>query len=318
MSNSHESLGGGEQFEGLEAALTVEEQCLRNLLDLASVDEDGKPQPCSELFVALHNQAAPDTLWTSLRPHVIDATNTSPHVIPEGADVAATVTVGFDSKEGGHERLHNIDFVRTDQGLKVFKKGWFMIGDERLPRYVQELSATQVAAMSSDAVKIAQTTVEITAERLKLGPLVTEADPDGIRKFHVGDILSVITGRLVSARGIEGVYDLLGYMTNDTPYTTQLGRFAEECKPHLHQQLDGVLGAFYEPPKEAMTSTVNMYKWLSKIGTELDDGPLLAVKPITEDDHVVMDSITELTLDHGAEFVTKKLVVLDDEDLDEK
>lgn len=188
-----------------------------------------------------------------------------------------------------------------------------MIDGKRLPRYVEELDEVQLAAMAADAHTIAQTVLEIEAERLKLGPLTEEAGPDGIHRFHVGDILSIITGRLVSPRGIEGVYDILGYMTDDTPYTTQLGRFGEECKPHLQQQHDSALAAFYEPPEEAMVSTLSIYKWLGGISVALG-GSLLTVKPIGEDDHVAMDSITELTLDHGSNFVEEKIISIDMDD----
>lgn len=33
--------------------------------------------------------------------------------------------------------------------------------------------------------------------------------------------------------GIGDMYQLLGWMTSDSPFTHQLGRFAEECKPWL-------------------------------------------------------------------------------------
>jgi hypothetical protein len=312
MSNSHESAGGRE-YTFPEEALTTEEQCLRDLFDLDTVDRIGKYQPCSEFFVALNGQPAPEGLGTSIRPHRVNTVNSSTY--PGGADVVATVTVGFDSEEDNHSRLHNIDFVRTDDGLKVFEKNWFIVDDKRLPQYVKELSEAQLTALAADAATTIKTIQEIDAERLKLGPLTEEAGPDGIRRFHVGDILSVITGRMVSPRGMEGIYDILGYMTNDSPYTTQLGRFAEECKPHLRQQVDEALAPFYEPSEEAMASTVSAYKWLGEIGHTLG-GLLLTIKPVAENDHVVMNHVTELELDHGSEFVMKKLIIFDPESLD--
>ena len=58
------------------------------------------------------------------------------------------------------------------------------------------------------------------------------------KQFDLGTVLSVTTGRLLTkskknTNGIEDMYDLLGWMTNDQPFTHQLGRFAEECKPWL-------------------------------------------------------------------------------------
>lgn len=57
--------------------------------------------------------------------------------------------------------------------------------------------------------------------------------------FTLRTILSVTTGRLLTEpegerdNGIGRMYELLGHMTNDSPFTHQLGRFAEECKPWL-------------------------------------------------------------------------------------
>ena len=58
------------------------------------------------------------------------------------------------------------------------------------------------------------------------------------RQFHARDLLSVTTGRLLTkpdnnGNGIGNLYKLLGWMTNDQPFTHQLPRFSEECKPWL-------------------------------------------------------------------------------------
>jgi hypothetical protein len=56
------------------------------------------------------------------------------------------------------------------------------------------------------------------------------------KQFHLGDVISITTGCLMSPRHIEGVYDILNFMTRDNLFTHQLGRAAEECKPHLLRQ----------------------------------------------------------------------------------
>ena len=59
------------------------------------------------------------------------------------------------------------------------------------------------------------------------------------KEFDLRTILTVTTGRLLTERegphdnGIGRIYELLGWMTNDSPFTHQLGRFSEECKPWL-------------------------------------------------------------------------------------
>lgn len=58
------------------------------------------------------------------------------------------------------------------------------------------------------------------------------------RPFPLRVLLTITTGRLLTepkngGNGIEDLYDILGWMTNDSPHTHQLGRFSEECKPWL-------------------------------------------------------------------------------------
>lgn len=63
------------------------------------------------------------------------------------------------------------------------------------------------------------------------------------KKFHIGDVLSITTGHLVSPRHMDGIYDILKFMTGDSLFTHQLPRASDECKPHLlkqHPQLNDV------------------------------------------------------------------------------
>lgn len=59
---------------------------------------------------------------------------------------------------------------------------------------------------------------------------------DELRWFDVGDILSVTDGRLLSKRHMQGVYDILNYMTKDSLFTHQLPRASEVCRPYLREQ----------------------------------------------------------------------------------
>lgn len=54
-----------------------------------------------------------------------------------------------------------------------------------------------------------------------------------MKLFHISDVLSVTTGRLVSSRHTEGIYDILNFLTNDKLFTHQLPRAMKECKPWL-------------------------------------------------------------------------------------
>lgn len=54
--------------------------------------------------------------------------------------------------------------------------------------------------------------------------------------FHLGDILSVTTGRLVSLDRMGGIYRIVDYMTGVEHYTHQLSRGADACKAYLIEQ----------------------------------------------------------------------------------
>lgn len=56
------------------------------------------------------------------------------------------------------------------------------------------------------------------------------------KEFHLGDVLSMTTGRLLSPRGMEGIYDILGFMTGETLFTHQLPHASRKCSPHLEKQ----------------------------------------------------------------------------------
>ncbi len=54
--------------------------------------------------------------------------------------------------------------------------------------------------------------------------------------FHIGDLLTVTTDRLVSPTHMDGLYRLVDYMTGVPHFTHQLPRGVEACKPHLLEQ----------------------------------------------------------------------------------
>ena len=56
------------------------------------------------------------------------------------------------------------------------------------------------------------------------------------REFDIGDILSITTGRLVSPRGITGVYDILDFIFGSAFMTHELPVAGEHAKPILLEQ----------------------------------------------------------------------------------
>lgn len=67
------------------------------------------------------------------------------------------------------------------------------------------------------------------------------------RKFHISDVLSITDVHLVSTRHMEGVYDILNFMTGQDLMTHQLPRAVGVCEPFLSEKFP-LLG----PPTEEL------------------------------------------------------------------
>jgi hypothetical protein len=73
------------------------------------------------------------------------------------------------------------------------------------------------------------------------------------KTFHLGDVLSITTGKLLSKDKMDGVYSILNFMTGEILFVWQLPRAADCCKPVLleyHPELKGVdftQGRDFEP-----------------------------------------------------------------------
>jgi hypothetical protein len=123
------------------------------------------------------------------------------------------------------------------------------------------------------------------------------------RCFHLGDVLSITTGKLVSPRLIDGVYDILNFMTGDNLFTHQIPRASRECEPHLlrqHPQLATV-----------STESVDAQTWRSWLDAQVQQfGEYLDVEPIPQDDHVRKEPLTELIEMVGPE----RVIVVDPND----
>jgi len=106
------------------------------------------------------------------------------------------------------------------------------------------------------------------------------------RAFHIGDILSVTTGHLVSPRLVYGVYDILNYMTGQSLYTHQLGRAMEVCRPALlaqHPQLAHVDAA-----------GVNRDNWRPwRVEQEKRFGQYMPVEPLAQGAYEAKDPYLE-------------------------
>lgn len=100
------------------------------------------------------------------------------------------------------------------------------------------------------------------------------------RDFHISDILTITTGRLLSTRHMEGVYEILNFMTGDNLFTHQLPRAAESCKPALLAQYPHLVD-LVEPDAIINADTLPGWvaKQVAKFGETLPVTPLAAWQP---------------------------------------
>jgi hypothetical protein len=59
---------------------------------------------------------------------------------------------------------------------------------------------------------------------------------DRIRMFHIGDILSITTGLLLAPGGMDGICDILCYMTGMRLCRHELPYASDRCKPYICEQ----------------------------------------------------------------------------------
>jgi hypothetical protein len=117
------------------------------------------------------------------------------------------------------------------------------------------------------------------------------------KTFHLGDILSITTSRLVSPRHIDGVYDILNWMTGDSLFTHQLPRACDECEGPLlaqHPDLAAIVPpeSFGDGSKGSAEEAVN--RWLAEQVAIY--GETREVAPLAGDEHTRIDPFAELRM----------------------
>jgi hypothetical protein len=108
-------------------------------------------------------------------------------------------------------------------------------------------------------------------------------------QFHLGDILSITTNRLVSPDHIDGVYRIIDYMTGIPHFTHQLPRGADACRPYLLRQHPWL--ADVVPPKKFRDEN-HVVEWLSDLTSQY--GERHVVDPLPCGDYVGREPLTEL------------------------
>lgn len=102
------------------------------------------------------------------------------------------------------------------------------------------------------------------------------------KPFEVRVLLTCTTGRLLTKRkgerdnGIGDLYELLGWMTDDSPMTHQLGRFSRECAPYLLRWFPELSKADERLPEldrllKANEPEEGIEKWLASLQVRLPE-----------------------------------------------
>lgn len=99
------------------------------------------------------------------------------------------------------------------------------------------------------------------------------------RAFPLADVLSVTTPLLLSERKVEGLTDLLNWMTGDALELWQLPRAADEARPALIAQ-HPFLADLQPPAASGRLRKVTLSMWLAT--ATMTHGGTLDVLPLTD------------------------------------
>ena len=93
------------------------------------------------------------------------------------------------------------------------------------------------------------------------------------------------------------MYELLGWMTDDSPFTHQLGRFAEECRPWIHRWYPEIIEADAEIVRRCEAGEVAEVQqdMLARFGETIE------LEKIPRDDHDTKHPIDELIAMRGTD-----------------
>ncbi len=120
------------------------------------------------------------------------------------------------------------------------------------------------------------------------------------KKFHLGDILSITTSKLVSPRCMDGVRDILNFMTGDSLLQHQFKRASDECEPFLLEQFPQLKGIDF--------SDITPENWRSRLNEEVARfGEELIVHDLPPGRYKFRDPVEELVNMRGA----GKVIVVD-------
>lgn len=111
-----------------------------------------------------------------------------------------------------------------------------------------------------------------------------------IEEFHLGDLLTVMTGRLLTPSGLPGVDHIVTYVTRQPHLTHQIPRALEEIKPFVLEQHPWL--AEIADPGDRLNTKAEVTAWLDKLVDERGEFHDLARMP--EGQYVGREPLAEL------------------------
>jgi hypothetical protein len=122
---------------------------------------------------------------------------------------------------------------------------------------------------------------------------------NGSKTFDIGDILTVMTGSLVSPDGVDGIYKILNHLTGEDLMTHQLPRASREAEQILRERYPDLAAVEipawgFGPTDTADQRRATVMTWLDTIAET--HGRTRAVLPLSAADHTVIDPIAEIKM----------------------
>lgn len=112
-----------------------------------------------------------------------------------------------------------------------------------------------------------------------------------MKTFHLGDLLSITTGRLLAPGHISAIHQLLDYMTGDTLFTHQIPRAVAECAPALLAQYPFL--STIETPEE-FDGPEHVERWVAELVAM--HGAEFKVEPLDPADHTHIHPLVEMAM----------------------
>jgi len=120
---------------------------------------------------------------------------------------------------------------------------------------------------------------------------MAQTDYGTAESFHLGDVLSITTGCLVSPDHMDGVNRILQHVVGEPLWTHQLPRAADECRPSLLAQHPDL--ADVEVP-DAFDGKEHVERWLAEQVQRY--GERRDVRPLAPQEHTSINPISELLM----------------------